>query len=853
MMATMSLVGRLLVVALAYYVGASVGFVLTFPQVTPSVLWPPNAIVTTTLLLTRPHRWWMYLLAILPAHLAVELPVLSPPSLVFGLFFTNCAEAVIGAGIVHWLSDEPTSFDTLRRMAVFIIGAAIVAPFLSTFPDAALVTWLRDESYRSVWLTRFPSNVLAELTIPPTLIMLLKGWPWWPRTVSVRRRLEALLLAVGLLVVGLLAFGGPPAATATGLWSLHTPFALLLPFLLWSAARFGPRGLSLCLLTTVILAIRAGMLEVGVFTTPHREDGVLALQVFLAVVSIPLLAMASVMEERRRTSKALAERLRFEEMLARLSNTFVHVPSSEMDQAFENGLGRVADHLNLDGLALVEFTDGGEQFIARSWTRARAGLDLRSFQSADFPWATAELRREQTVVFADPGDLPERAAGERALLRRHGVKSGAVVPLEAGGQVLGGLVFVTLTETRAWSDQLMGRLHLVGELFANALARRETEDALRASEGMKSAILASLGSGVAVLDRHGTIIAVNESWTKRAVEVGATSASRTGVGDNYLVAWREEIMDGAHGREAVAGIRAVLDRRREAFALAYPCAGGMAGRWFELSAVPLHRTEGGAVIAFREITDWKRAELDAQRSREELAHFTRVSTMGALAASLAHELNQPLTGILSNAQAARRFLEVSPPDLHEINAILADIIDDDKRAGDVIERLRELLKKGGFQAEPLDLNALIRDVARLLGSDALIRNVRIQSVFTPQAPLVAGDRIQVQQVVLNLLVNAMDAMADCPRDDRIVTVETTVIQDGMACVAVRDAGVGFDPDEGDRIFEPFYTTKPQGMGMGLSISRSIVEAHGGRIWAASNPGRGTTFRFTLPLTAPKAP
>jgi two-component system sensor kinase FixL len=298
----------------------------------------------------------------------------------------------------------------------------------------------------------------------------------------------------------------------------------------------------------------------------------------------------------------------------------------------------------------------------------------------------------------------------------------------------------------------------------------------------------------------------------------------------------------------------VLDRRRESFALAYPTSGALAGRWFELSAVPLHRSEGGAVIASREITDWKRAELEAQRSREELAHFTRVSTMGALAASLAHELNQPLTGILSNAQAARRFLDLPTTDLEEIRAILTDIIDDDKRAGDVIERLRELLRKGGFQAEPLDINTLIRDVAKLVSSDALIRNVRIRPVLTAQPPIVIGDRIQLQQVVLNLMVNAMDAMVDCPQERRIVVVETATSDDrNTVRVSVRDAGTGFDPGTLDRIFEPFYTTKPQGMGMGLSISRSIVEAHGGRIWAINNTDGGATFGFSIPIGGASVP
>jgi len=850
----LSLVARMLLVALGYYVGASIGFALKFPHVTPSVMWPPNAVLTTTLLLTRPRRWWIYILAVLPAHLAVELPLVSPSALVLGLFATNCSEAMLAAGLLHWLSDQPTRFDMLRRMALFVGAAAVVAPLVSTFPDAALVSALRGERYWSVWLTRFPSNVLAELTITPPLVMLITARYDRLRTVPLGRFVEGAALAFALLAVAVVGFGGPPGEAMGGLWSVQTPFVLLLPCLLWSAVRFGPRGLSVCLLVTVLLAIRAGMLEVGVFTMPHREDGVLALQLFLTIVSIPLLCMASVMEERRRTSDALAERLAFEEMLSRLSNAFVHLPSSETDRTLETWLERVGEHLQLDCLILLEFSGTGDAFVARSWNAATPKPGLLMFASDDFPWAVAQLRREQPLNFTDPDDLPMAALGERAILRRHGVRSGTVLPLEAGGRVLGGLAVIRFAEAPAGQEQIESRLGLVGEVFASALARRETEDALRASEGMKSAILASLGSGVAVVDRKGTIIAVNDSWVKRTDEAAPPAASEAGVGDNYLAGWRQVAARVPHAREAVAGIEAVLQRRRESFALTYPSSSSPKSRWFQLSAVPLESSDGGAVISQTDITDWKHAELEAQRSREELAHFTRVSTMGALAASLAHELNQPLTGILSNAQAARRFLQAKSPDLDEIRAILADIVADDKRAGEVIERLRELLRKGGSQPERLDLNGLVRDVVKLVGSDALIRNVQIHVVFSADAPTVAGDRIQLQQVVLNLLVNAMDAMTDCPREERVVTVETTTNEpDGLACVSVGDAGVGFDPSKHDQIFEPFYTTKTQGMGMGLSISRSIVEAHEGRIWATKNTGPGATFRFTLPLAAPRVP
>jgi signal transduction histidine kinase len=241
-------------------------------------------------------------------------------------------------------------------------------------------------------------------------------------------------------------------------------------------------------------------------------------------------------------------------------------------------------------------------------------------------------------------------------------------------------------------------------------------------------------------------------------------------------------------------------------------------------------------------------ELEAQRTRDEMAHFTRVSTMGELTASLAHELSQPLTGILANAQAAQRLLAATPPNLEEVRASLGDIVADDRRAGDIIRRLRELLKKSEPRRMVLDLNALVEDVVKLVGSDALSRSVSITVDPDPALPPLRADRVQLQQVVLNLLMNAMEAMATTPEGARAVSIRTQCLDGQAAHVSVKDAGPGITEDALARIFEPFYTTKPDGMGMGLSIARSIVEAHGGRLWATGNPSGGATFHFTVTLT-----
>jgi two-component system sensor kinase FixL len=256
----------------------------------------------------------------------------------------------------------------------------------------------------------------------------------------------------------------------------------------------------------------------------------------------------------------------------------------------------------------------------------------------------------------------------------------------------------------------------------------------------------------------------------------------------------------------------------------------------------------GYIGTATDITEVKRAESELQLQRREIAHVTRVSTMGELAASLAHELNQPLTAILSNAQAAQRFLAAKPVDLQEVHEILKDIVQDNNRAGEVIRRMRTLAKKEELEFVSLEVTTVIRDVVALIHSDAILHNIGVFLDLNPALPFVRGNKVQLQQVLLNLLLNAFDAMKDCPAQDREIKVLAQVENRRMVRIAVCDHGTGLSAGKMDEIFQPFYTTKRDGLGMGLSISRSIIEAHGGHLWAENNADHpGATFSFTVPV------
>ncbi|HEY3596016.1 MAG TPA: ATP-binding protein [Paraburkholderia sp.] len=266
----------------------------------------------------------------------------------------------------------------------------------------------------------------------------------------------------------------------------------------------------------------------------------------------------------------------------------------------------------------------------------------------------------------------------------------------------------------------------------------------------------------------------------------------------------------------------------------------------EIALSEIHWGNGAVALAF--ITD--RTERDElHRDRQELAHLTRVSALGELAGSLAHELNQPLTAILSNVQAAQRFMDQDPTDLAEVREILKDVVDDSCRASEVIRRIRAFVKKEELELVRLDVGGVLRDVGKLVNSDALVRGIHMSVDIDDDLPPVRGDKVQLQQVMLNLLINAFDAVSGRDEFDRVVTAFAGLDRDGMIRIAVRDRGHGLTGERLDRIFKPFVTSKAQGLGLGLSISRSIVEMHRGRLWAESNTDQGMTFYVTLPASS----
>ena len=534
-----------LAVAVGYYLAARVGFAFTLQPYPISTLWPPNALLLAALLLAPTRAWWWVLAAALPAHLLVELQSGVPIPMVLGWYATNCSEALLGAGLVRAFVAWPLRLDSLRSAGIFLFSGAFVAPIVSSFLDAALVSLVGwgERGYWDLVGTRIFSNTLAALTVAPLILTWAAIDVSRLRAARLVRYAEAAALFMGLLATCMLVFDLPQLDTHTAPALFYAP----LPFLVWAALRFGPAGTTSAIAVMVVATIFGTVNGLGPFAGSTPQETALEMQLFLSAVAVPMLLLAVVLDERARV------------------------------------------------------------------------------------------------------------------------------------------------------------------------------------------------------------------------------------------------------------------------------------------------------------------ELDAREQRLQLTHLSRVAMLGELSGGIAHELNQPLTAILSNAQAAQHLVGNKSADPEILVEILRDIIAADQRAGEVIRRLRTLFKRGETQFQPLDANELVHEVLSIVHGDLVTRSVEVVPELAAALPKVQGDRVELEQVMLNLVMNACDAMAGLPPEQRRIRVRTRAVdvEGGAVQVSFGDCGPGFTPEQYAKLFEPFYTTKPRGLGLGLSISRAIIRAHHGRLWGSSTPGAGAAFHFVLPALRAK--
>jgi PAS domain S-box-containing protein len=395
-------------------------------------------------------------------------------------------------------------------------------------------------------------------------------------------------------------------------------------------------------------------------------------------------------------------------------------------------------------------------------------------------------------------------------------------------------------EYRSMSDHGVPRYDAQGAFAGYIGSCSDITERLRAEEKFRQ-VFEAAPNAMIMVDERGEIVLVN---AEAETVFGYPREELLGQAVETLVpvrlrrdhpTWRKDFQSKPETRTMGVG-RNVLARRKDGSEVPV-----------EVGLNPISTSEGlFIVVSVVDITERRRAEMETQGLRQDLAHISRVATMGELSAAIVHELSQPLTAIRTNAQAGLRLIASGKHTENDLGEILEDIILSDQHAGQVIQRLRSLFKKGDVERRPLLLNNLINDVISLVGSDARLRNVVIHLDLAPRLLLVPGDRVQLQQVLVNLVMNAFDAMADAPDRAGRLVVRTRVLGGRWVQVEVSDNGSGIPADKVGSIFDPFVTSKSTGMGMGLSVSRTIVRAHGGKIWAENDAAGGAAFRIVLP-------
>jgi PAS domain S-box-containing protein len=452
------------------------------------------------------------------------------------------------------------------------------------------------------------------------------------------------------------------------------------------------------------------------------------------------------------------------------------------------------------------------------------------------------IRTEESVII-DDASRPNLFS-EDDYLRSRQCKSILCLPLIKQGRLTGLLYLENTLASHAFTPDRVAVLEVLAAQAAISLENTRLYSDLQEREAKVRRLFDSNIIGILILDAEGRILEANEAFLR------------------MLGYSRGDLISGRLSRTALtpkewsdATERAQVELRATGSCKAFE------KEYFRKDGTRVPVLVGGATfgesrdgVAFvLDLTERKRAEAEARESERRyreaqmaLAHANRVTTMGELAASIAHEVNQPIAATIINARSALNWLGRDPPDLNEVQEILHSIIKDGDRAGQVVGRIRALIKKEPQRHDQLDINEAIREVIEVTRSEVLGNRVSLQTKLAEGLPVIRGDRIELQQIVLNLIMNAIEAMSDASKGPRDLLISTVEDQSNNVLVCVRDSGPGLNPENLERLFDSFYTTKAGGMGMGLSICRSIVEAHGGRLWATPNAPRGASFHFSLP-------
>jgi PAS domain S-box-containing protein len=611
--------------------------------------------------------------------------------------------------------------------------------------------------------------------------------------------------------------------------------------------------------TQKAISTLASQQEVFSFENRYRcKDGTYRwLEWSSAPVGKLIYAAARDVTDHKRTEKTLREKEETAREMAREAFVLAEIGrrvSSTLD------IGRIYEAFAAEAQKIISFDRivinliDSEKVTVKNAYMAGGEIDDREVEKV-YPLegsGNAEMVRTKSTFLLQTEDFGEYKDRFPMLLSTFeaGFRSIMNVPLVSKGKVIGGLLLRS-RKPNAYTDKDVRVAESIGNQIAGAIAitqlfqeQKQMENRLRESEERFRQVAETVGDFIWEVDTEGLYRYTSPSVEKILGYGPDELIGKMHFYDLFVPEVREEIKTAAFNVFAAK-------QTFQAFQNPNLSKEGKVVH-LETSGIPM-LDETGDLVGYRgadtNITERKKAEKEAIEARRELLRMERVSRMGELSASLSHELNQPLTAILSNARAALRFLESGTLDLAELGEILRDIVNDDKRAGDIIRSLRTMVKPEEGERELISINDLLHETVALFRSEAIIRNVRIKTDVSDSLPLLYVDKVQIQQVLINLMMNAAESMMGDDATVKAIVLQTGTSPDGHVQVAVRDFGSGIDEQELPKVFEPFFTTKRSGLGMGLSLSRSIIESHGGHIWAGNNPDKGITFYFNLPVSS----
>jgi PAS domain S-box-containing protein len=536
------------------------------------------------------------------------------------------------------------------------------------------------------------------------------------------------------------------------------------------------------------------------------------------------------------------EERRSDALLFDIAARFIALPADRIADEILRAQREVCEGLGLDTSSLWEMpldeptkVLSTHIYVPPDYPVPLETMDAKEF----FPWTMRRLARGETVVLERLSDIPPEGARDLETFRYHQVQSTLVFPLAAGeGPMFGVVSFDTIRKPKTWSRSLVHKLGLVAQIFGYALLRKRADQELRKSEARYRGLFEDSLEGIFRTSPEGRILLVNPAL---AGMLGYDSP------EDVLQSVRD--LGGQVWADSEERSRLIHRLEKEGSLRSYECRLKQKDGtpiWISLSVRPVRGPDGRIAYfdGFAEnIEERKSAEQALAELRLERAHLLRVLTADELSTSLAHEINQPLGAILNNAEAARALLSRGPDKAGAIPEIVEDIIQDAQRAGDIIRKVRRVMKKSDGTYERLPVNGLIEETLGIMQNNLMLNNVTLRTELAPDVADIKGDRVRLQQVLLNLVTNALEAMKESP--SKVLTLRSAMDGPDTVIVSVEDSGPGVAATHQEGVFQPFFTTKRGGLGLGLSICRSIVEEHEGRIWLVNDPGKGAIFSCSL--------